>query len=206
MVTVLIQSFPNLPDLHFKIYQDSEYKLCTKREDTTRPKLPRFEQLRAKPLFLSVDFFFIPICTCLVCQSPRKSLARGALYENSAMWGRAASTAPEKADKSTNSQESKTGGSSGGRNTTLHSGTILPTSLPHPESCEQYRRTRVIHCDCRLCPRRRLKQSGEDRNGITQLSRARGLPEHLVRGDPTGEVFSPRAAGVRLSWNSRWTV
>lgn len=55
-VTVLIQSFPNLPDPHFKIYQDSEYKICTKREDMTRPKLPRFEQLRAKHLFLLVDF------------------------------------------------------------------------------------------------------------------------------------------------------
>ena len=85
MATVLIQSFPNLPDLRFKIYQDPEYKICKKREDMIRPKLPRFEQLRAKHLLLLVDFFFIPICTCSVCQSPRKSLARGALYENTAM-------------------------------------------------------------------------------------------------------------------------
>ena len=39
IATVLILSFWNLADLHFIIYQDSEYKICKKREDKIRSKL-----------------------------------------------------------------------------------------------------------------------------------------------------------------------
>lgn len=89
IATVLILSFWNLADLHFIIYQDSEYKICKKREDKIRSKLRIFEQFRTKCLFILVDLFFISVCTYSVCQSPGKSqrpVRQGGLYRLLRSW------------------------------------------------------------------------------------------------------------------------